>query len=221
MKNRKLEKPVSGDFTSDGKTDFARAVYDQGWGTSGNRIVRQERQLLFIRPNIFIVFDRMIPTERGTKKAHTYQARWHVDTLNMSEIIPGHPALISSPESTIELPKMRGNPSGKRSKLIVAPLFTGGLTVKTASGQDKGKANEFAGIFCFHPYRTTTTVMHNRSGMGEQRFLTMFLTLGNKEKSPLKSIRQVNENRAEVIFNDGRTLVVSIEKNKIKANFNK
>ncbi len=221
MKNRKLEKPVSGDFTSDGKTDFARAVYDQGWGKSGNRIVRQERQILFIRPNIFIVFDRMMPTKRGARQPHTYQARWHVDTLKMSEIIPGHPALISSPESTIELPKMRGNPSGKRSKLIVAPLFTDGLTVKTATGQGKGKANELAGIFCFHPYRATTTVMHDRSGTGEQRFLTMFLTLGNKENSPLKSIRQINETRVEVIFNDGRALTVYIEKNTIKATFNK
>ncbi len=221
MKNRKLEKPVSGNFISDGKTDFAQAVYDQGWGKSGNRIVRQERQVLFIRPNIFLVFDRMIPTRRGAKTAHTYQARWHVDTLKMSEFLPGHPALISSPESTIELPKMRGNPSGKRAKLIVAPLFTDGLTVRTATGQSKGKAHELAGIFCFHPYRATTTVMHDRAGKGEQRFLTMFLTLGNTEESPLRSIRQLDADRAEVVFNDGRVLTVSVVKNKINATFNK
>ena len=107
MKNRRLSAPFTGNFTSDGKTDFAKAVFDQGWGTSGNRIVRQERQVLFLRPNIFLVLDRMIPTRRGAGKPHIYQARWHVDTLKMSPVLDGHPALVSSPESSIELPRMR------------------------------------------------------------------------------------------------------------------
>ncbi|MBE6390650.1 MAG: hypothetical protein E7042_00385 [Lentisphaerae bacterium] len=217
MKNRRLSNPVSGNFKSDGKVDYASGIFDQGWGSSGNRIVRQERQVLFLRPNIFLVLDRMIPTKRGAKKPHVYQARWHVDTLKMSPVLDGNPALISSPESSIELPKMRGNPSGKRAKLIVAPLFTEGLSVKQLTGQDKGKCNELAGLFAFHPYRATTTVMHERAGAGEVRFLTMFVTLGNKEISPLKSIRQTGIDSAEVLFNDGRKLEVSVVKNVLKA----
>ncbi len=219
MKNRRLSAPVSGDLKSDGKTDFARGIYDQGWGSSGNRIVRQERQVLFIRPNIFLVYDRMIPTKRGANKEHTYQARWHVDTVKMLPLYPGHPAMISTPESTIELPKMRGNPSGKRGKLIVAPLFTVGMKTAQLSGQDKGRFNELAGIFAFHPYRTTTTVTHELKGKGEVEFLTMFITLGNKENSPVRSIRQLDGKQVEISFYDGRILTVSTENKTIKAIF--
>lgn len=60
-------------------------------------------------------------------------------------------------------------------------------------------------------------MMHERAGAGEVRFLTMFVTLGNKENSPLKSIRQTGTDSAEVLFRDGRKLDVSVVKNVLKA----
>ncbi|MBE6364071.1 MAG: hypothetical protein E7054_10510 [Lentisphaerae bacterium] len=214
--DRKLSAPVTGDFKSDGKIEYARGVFDKGWGrSSGNKIVLHERQIAYIRPDIFIVLDRMIPTKRGAKKAHTYQARWHVDTLKMFPALEGHPALISSPEaSTLE--KERGNPSGKRNKIVVAPLFTEGVKVEHFTGKTSGKWDELAGVYAIHPYRVTTTITHSRAAAkGEQRFLTMFIPLGNKDKSPLKSIKQQGVDGATVELNDGRTVKISIVKGKL------
>ena len=209
--DRKLTAPVTGDFKSDGKIEYARGVFDKGWGSSsGNKIVKHERQIVYIRPDIFIVLDRMIPTKRGAKKAHTYQARWHVDTLKMFPALDGHPALISSPESTT-LEKEHGNPSGKRNKIVVAPLFTDGVKVEHFTGKIDGKWNELAGVYAIHPYRVTTTITHSRAAAkGEQRFLTMFIPVGNKEDSPLKSIKQQGVNGATVELKDGRTVKISI-----------
>ncbi|MBE6390648.1 MAG: hypothetical protein E7042_00375 [Lentisphaerae bacterium] len=209
--DRILKKPVTGDFNSDAKKDYARGVFDKGWGgRSGNKIVLHDRQVVFVRPDIFIVLDRMIPTKRGAKQPHAYQARWHVDTLKMSSALEGHPALISSPEAST-LKKERGNK--KRNRLVVAPLFTEGVKVEHITGKTGGKWNELAGVYAIHPYRKTTTITHSRAAAkGEQRFLTMFIPLGHKENSPLKSIVQKGVNGATVELLDGRKIEVVIDK---------
>ena len=216
--DRNLKAPVTGDFTSDGKIEYTRGVFDKGWGhSSGNKIVVHERQIVYIRPDIFIVLDRMIPTKRGAKKAHTYQARWHVDTLKMLPALEGHPALISSPESTA-LKKEWGNPSGKRNKIVVAPLFTEGVKVDQITGKTEGKVNELGGVYAMHPYRVTTTITHSRAAAkGEQRFLTMFIPVANKESSPLKSIKQQGVDGATVELKDGRVVKISIVNGKLSA----
>ncbi|MBR7107693.1 MAG: alginate lyase family protein [Lentisphaeria bacterium] len=222
-KFRKLAKPVSGDFKSDGKQDYARGVFDQGWGgRSGNKIVRQERQVVYIRPNIFIVLDRMIPTKRGAKKPHAYQARWHVDTLEMLPALPGHPALISTQKhSATARERIYANPK-KRNRIIVAPLFTEGVSVEHQTGKVDGKWNELAGVYAIHPYRKTTTVTHSRkAARGEQRFLTMFMPLDAKAENPLKAIRQNGVDGAEVVFKDGSKVTVTIVNGKLSAQYQK
>lgn len=131
--------------------------------------------------------------------------------------LEGHPALISSPESTA-LKKEWGNPSGKRNKIVVAPLFTEGVKVGQITGKAVGKFNELGGVYAMHPYRITTTVTHTRAAAkGEQRFLTMFIPLGNRDKSPLKSIKQQGIDGATVELNDGRTVKISIVDGKLSA----
>lgn len=217
-KHRKLSSPVTGDFKSDGRVDYARGVFDQGWNRSGNKIVRQERQVVYIRPNMFIVLDRMIPVNRGKNKAHTYQARWHVDTLEMAPALKGHPALISTKKhSAGKKERIHMNPA-KRNRLIVAPLFTDGVTVAHATGKTSGMWKDLAGVYAIHPYRITTTVTHSRqAAKGEQRFLTLFMPLGANEVNPLKEIIQHGEDGATVVFKNGRKLTVSIVKGKLSA----
>ena len=211
--DRKLSKPVTGDFKSDGKVEYARGTFDKGWGrSSGNKIVVHDRQVLYIRPNIFVVLDRMIPTKRGAKQPHTYQARWHVDTLKMVPVLKDYPAFVSVQESTT-LAKERGNVTSKRNRLIVAPLFTKGVKVEQLNGKIDGKWNELGGVYAIHPYRKTTTITHTLApAKGEQRFLTMFVTLDRKEASPLKSIVQKGNSGAVVELTDGRKLEFVVEK---------
>ena len=157
----------------------------------------------------------MIPTKRGAKAPHAYQARWHVDTLKVLPALENHPSFVTTPESTIT---ERENGRKNRNRLIVAPLFTDGVTVAHATGKLDGNWNEFAGIYAVHPYRVATTITHSRAAAkGEQRFLTLFMPLGNKEDNPLKSIRQQGVDGAVVEFADGSKLEVSIVKGKLSA----
>ena len=215
-KFRILSKPLKDVLISDGKTDYSKGIFDQGWGrgkNDSNKTVVQERQVLYLRPNIFVVLDRMIPTKRGAKKPHVYQARWHVDTLEVLPALKGHPSLITTPKSSISQ-KDNERARKNRNRLIVAPLFSKDLKLDTVSGKVKGDWTELGGVYAVHPYRVTTTITHTLPrAKGEQRFLTLFVTLGNKDANPLKSIIQKGNTGAEVEFTDGRKLTVSIDKN--------
>ena len=214
-KFRILREPLKDVLFSDGKTEYSKGVFDQGWGrdrNGNNKYVVQERQVVYLRPNIFVVLDRMIPVKQGAKKPHTYQARWHVDTLEVLPALAGHQALITTPKSSISH-KDRERARKDRNRLIVAPLFTDGIKTATVSGKVDGDWPTLGGVYAVHPYRITTTITHTTGKVkGEQRFLTMFVTLGNREANPLKSIIQHGKNGAVVEFNDGKKLEVSIDK---------
>ena len=217
QENRRAPKPVTGDFVSDGKTDYVRGVYDQGWDTADNHIARHEREIVFIRPNLFIVLDRLIPVGPAAEKPHRYQARWHVDCTELAPALPGHPAVMTTDKTTAgPRERVRSNPAD-RARLIVAPLFTQDVVCTSASGKLDGEWNTLAGLYAQSPYRKTTTVMHERSGAGEQRFLTLFIPLGAQEPNPLASIRQKGTDGAEVTFKDGSVLVIGRDKERLRA----
>ena len=111
---------------------------------------------------------------------------------------------------------MRSNPK-ERANLITAPLFTDGLVCRTLTNKLDGKWNELGGFYAAHPHRPTTTILHEKSGRGEQRFLTLFIPLGAKEANPLKSITQKGNSGATVRFTDGSVLEVDIKNNKLSA----
>lgn len=217
MKYRQPQGGYTGNFISDGKTDYVRGVYDLYWEKEGNDICRHERQIIFIRPRIFVVLDRMIPVNAGKDKSHSYQARWHVDTTRLAPALKGHPAVMTTAKTTAAArERSRKNPAD-RANLIIAPLFTQGMKSSSVTNKLDGKWNELGGFYAAHPHRPTTTVMHDRSGKGEQRFLTLFIPLGAKEKNPLAAIRQDGINNAEVRFTDGTKLLVNITNGKLSA----
>lgn len=217
LSDRVLQSPVTGDFSSDGKTDYVRGVYDQGWDSLGNDIARHEREIVFIRPRIFVVLDRLIPTDKGIGKKHRYQARWHVDTLELQPALPGHPAVITSAKTSAGVRDRARTKPADRPRLIVAPLFTKDITCSSVSGKLDGEWNTLGGFYAQNPYRKTTTITHERAGKGEQRFLTLFIPLGAQEANPLAGIRQNGVSGAEVTFKDGSVLEIGLVKNRLHA----
>ena len=131
--------------------------------------------------------------------------------------LPGHPAVMTTDKTTAgPRERVRSNPAD-RARLIVAPLFTQDVVCTSASGKLDGEWNTLAGLYAQSPYRKTTTVMHERSGSGEQRFLTLFIPLGAQEPNPLASIRQKGTDGAEVTFKDGSVLVIGRDKERLRA----
>jgi len=64
---------VSGTNTA---ADWAEAVYDEGWGRDAKRIVRHTRRVVFLKPDLFVVVDRL---ESLDGKPHRYETLFHLD----------------------------------------------------------------------------------------------------------------------------------------------
>ena len=177
--------PVPCTFVTGKEYDFAEASYDEGFGEIGNRIATHTRQILYIRPDVFVVYDRLTPND---SKKHSYQLRFQVRNPRLKPLLKGHPAL-----RTVK---------GRHADLVIAPLLTENMTSrfvandkKTPMGvrmDKKGRVNAAA------------TVLYEKSGSGVQEFMTLLLPVKPNSK-PVRAISGKGRS-ARITFADGRIL---------------
>lgn len=70
------DEPVDARWFSDSEFDFARGVYDSGYGPENAVRVTHERQVLFAKPAYWVICDRMTPEDDAE---HTFEALFHLD----------------------------------------------------------------------------------------------------------------------------------------------
>ena len=77
MQNYIAKEPVDLAYRSNERYDYARGVYDEGFGKRDQRPVRHTREVLFLKPQrLFVVRDTL---ESLDGKPHLYEALWHLD----------------------------------------------------------------------------------------------------------------------------------------------
>ena len=76
---RRLERPVDAGWESTPERDFARGVYDQGFGPREVRLAVHERRIEFLKPDRFVVTDVATSVDG---KAHDYEVLFQLDTTN-------------------------------------------------------------------------------------------------------------------------------------------
>ena len=125
----KVSEPIDVKWVSNEKFDYAVSSYDGLWGkiVLSNKDRMQPlsapavhtREVRFYKPEFFCVQDTMISRDG---KEHTYELRFHLDTLNVERVkdIPG--AFLSN--------------YGKVYDILVIPLFPEELRFDTLSGVD-------------------------------------------------------------------------------------
>jgi hypothetical protein len=182
--------PIQARWESDASHDFAAGVYAKGYGTVDNRIATQTRRVLFVKPDLFVVADTMVPNDAAT---HTYQARWNLLTTHTHFNPATKTVTTTTPDA---------------SNLAVVPLATDGLEVRSASAQT---TPEILGWRIeVDPKRTpTTTVLQTRKGTGTQAFLTLFVPLRAGTADPVRSVKPTGAGAAEVVLADGRKLAIT------------
>ena len=75
--NYVTDKPLDLAFRSNERYDYARGIYDEGFGKRDERPVRQTREVLFLKSErLFVVRDTL---ESLDGKPHSYEALWHPD----------------------------------------------------------------------------------------------------------------------------------------------
>lgn len=185
--------PIDAHWQTNPVFDFASGVYADGYGPSHQKIASQRRDVLFLKPNIYVVADRMNPND---SLPHRFQARWQIQTTH-SRIDPSTQSLI-----TVD----PGVPN-----ISVVPLLVHNLHVESASGQQEpeilGWDVRKDAVPALVP---ATTLLQTVTGSGPHVLLTMFVPLRAGEANPIERVQPgVDGVSATVIFADGRRLRIS------------
>ena len=183
--------PVPCVFETTPEADFAEASYDEGYGEVGNRIATHTRQITFLKPDIVLVLDRLVPRD---DREHAYQLRWQLKQSRVRPLLPKHPAVRSA---------------GRHAEVIVAPLLCDGLTCRTVVDDRETPM----GIYCRKngKINPAATVLHEKSGRGPRIFLTLLMPVKPKSK-PVRAIESAG-NKVKVEFSDGRILHLEVPEN--------
>lgn len=184
--------PIDAGWESSPASDRVRGVYNDGYGKEDNRIATHTRQAYFLKPDVFVVADTLIPADEAE---HAYQARWHLLTTQTRRDAG---TVISADE---------GLPN-----LAIVPLLAEGLDVAAASGQTKPELLGWNIRKDTIPQNVpATTVTHTRRGSGRQSFLTLLLPLRAKagHGNPVKTIESAQPGIFRITLTDGRALTIT------------
>jgi hypothetical protein len=156
-------------------------------------IATQRRAVLFLKPNIYVVADRLYPND---SQPHQFQARWQLLTTH-TQIEPSTQTLITED---------KGEPN-----IAVVPLLVDNLQANAVSGQEEP---EILG-WDFHTgagaeLAPATTLLHTVTGTGPRLFLTLLIPLRPGEGDPIKKVEAGKDgSSATALFKDGRRLFIS------------
>ena len=200
------QSPVNLRWESDVYHDFAAGSYNRGFGNNYNdRRATQTRRVLFVKPDIYVVADTLIPANTSS---HTYQARWHLLTTNA----------VYSPSTKVVTTTDVGS-----ANVAVVPCLATGLTVTNISGQTSyagpGTTNLSEILGWDQPNLTLAdikpamTLLHTLSGTSTQHFLTVFLPLKPGATNPVATVSNPGLTSAQITLTDGRKLLVFADPN--------
>jgi hypothetical protein len=185
--------PIDADWQTNATFDFASGDYAQGYGPLRKLIASQRRDVLFLKPNIFVIADRIHPNDSVT---HQFQARWQLLTTS-TRIEPSTKALVTEDDG--------------RPNIAVVPMLVDHLTVSSASAQEApeilGWDIHTGGGSARDP---ATTLLHTLTGSGPRVILTLIVPLRSGEVNPVAKVEPGSDGvSATAIFADGRRLLIS------------
>ena len=187
------QEPTDAQWQTNAAFDFAAGEYAQGYGPLHKQIASQRRDVLFLKPNIFVVADRMQPND---SLPHQFQARW--------QLLTTHSRIETTSKTFVT--QDAGAPN-----IAVVPLLLDHLIVRSASGEEEP---EILG-WDFHafggPERVpATTLLHTLTGSGPHLILTLIVPLQRGEDNPIKKVEPGRDGiSATAVFVDGRQLRIS------------
>jgi hypothetical protein len=183
--------PIDARWESTPDHDFASGVYDEGYGSMDARLATHTRRVLFIKPDLFVVADTLVPADGAE---HSYQARWNL--LTTQTIKDETTQAITTTDE--------GKPN-----LTIVPLQRDNLEVRSASAQTEP---ELLGWYVRKDMNPAvipaTTVVHTKKGIGSQSFLTLLVPINSGNSSPIKSVEPKAPDSATVTFDNGHVFSI-------------
>jgi hypothetical protein len=185
--------PIDADWQTNKDFDFASGDYKEGYGPQRLKPATQQRDVLFLKPDLYIVADRMRPND---STSHTYQARWQLLTTH-TQLDPATHAL----ETT----------DAGLANVAIVPLLSKSLEVKAVSAQEDPEILGWNIRVYDNPRRVpATTLLHTLGGSGPQLLLTLIVPLRPGQVSPIADVKPGDDGHsATVTYVDGRKFVIS------------
>lgn len=171
-------------FHTEASFDYVSGVYQDGYGERDHKPATHHREVLFVKPSMFLVVDHLRPNDADP---HDYQARWHLRTTNWVDRQVPHATITTDSD----LPN-----------LAILPLQVAGLESQSKSGVTEP---ELLGWELGHAGGASKalTVLHNRHGAGLQRFVTLLLPLSPGETLAVSNVSESADGSYEVNFDNG------------------
>jgi hypothetical protein len=186
-------------WESDVAHDFAAGTYDRGYSNYTFRPAAQTRRVLFVKPDLFLVADTLVPSASGV--SHTYEARWNL--LPTNTVVDALTKVVTTTDATA-------------ANLAIVPCLGAGLAVSNIVAQDSSTLSQVLGWKVQSGITThvpCTTVTHTRSGAGTNQFLTLLMPLAAGSTNPVAQVVATGATSADVLLRDGRTLKVYADPN--------
>ena len=185
--------PIDGHWQTSNVFDFASGEYNEGYGPQRKRPASQQRDVLFLKPDMFIVADRVKPNDAVR---HQYQDRWQLLTTH-TRVDQATNTLITTDDG--------------QANIAIVPLLGKDLEVAAISGQEYPEILGWNVRKDMDPQNVAaTTVLHTRVGAGPQLLLTLFIPLHAGQANPVASVTPgTDRHSATVTFTDGRKFQIS------------
>lgn len=165
--------PIGNPWASGEHFDFAQGVYERGYGDENEVRVRHQRSVLFVKPQYWLIVDRMTPEDASE---HAYESLLHLDA---DEATVGDDLSVTS---------VTGE---GQSRLQITPLPAEGLGVTVVKGREEEPVQGWSYAMIGRRGAIPTAV-YSLTGAGEQAMAYVLWPLRAGEESPVAGIERLD-----------------------------
>ena len=161
------KEPVDTTWLTNDVLDFAQAEYSLGFGLAENVRVVHRRSVLFIKPRLWLVVDRLHPEDEA---AHQYESLFHLNAADAT-VNESSGAVVSV------------NPTGPNVALI--PVCRHGWQVKIIQGQEEPSVQGWLPTARHNELRPVPTAVYSRRQTGDATMACVIAPLREAEAAPV------------------------------------
>jgi len=143
-----VSEPLPHEWRTDPKYDYASAVYDDGFGSRSEKIAGHCREILFVKPDYWVVIDTLRPRD---DRPHLYEAFFHTDAQ------PEEAAM--APETDLFTTKFKGG------NIVIAPATGMDIKGKIIAGEEQPNVQGWVKCGAYD-VRPAATAVYTRQGKG-------------------------------------------------------
>jgi len=186
--------PLPNRWITTAQFDFAEGWFDEGYGPDRDRTVTHRRAVLFVKPDLWLVVDRLSPTDAAS---HRYEAIFHMDA-DEADVLEAPLAVCS-----------RGT---DQPRVAIVPLAPSGLTAAVVKGQEEPAVQGWvpAGGYAMRPIATP---IFSISAPGTVLLPWLIVPLRAGQALPIRAVRS-EASGEEAVFSvdlaDGRRHVLRL-----------